>query len=105
MKQGQPLKGVLQMTKAEMTRQIRNWNIKQTDQYDKATEKLNELHKKYLKLNGTRSCDELFFIIEINNCEKVSAAEKLDDIRTVLDYFEACGQNRAMLDLIQRFAD
>lgn len=87
------------MTKYEKD-EFRSWNGEISKNEMVACEKARAIEDKYLKLNGSRSCNPERFILEIAAAENVEQDEKLTDIRTYVSYLESCAKVRALHDIL-----
>ena len=87
------------MTKYERD-EFRSWNIEISKNEKAAYEKARTIEGKYLKLNGSRSCNPERFILEIANTKNVKQYEKLTDIRNYVLYLESCAKARALSDIL-----
>lgn len=66
----------------------------------KANEKARIIENKYLKLNGSITCNPERFIFEIATTETVSKEERFSDIRNYVAYLESCAKGRALSDIL-----
>lgn len=87
------------MTKYEKD-EFRSWSIEIRKNEMAAYEKARALVHKYLKLNGSRSCNPESFILEIAMTKNVKQDEKLTDIRHYVSYLESCAKVRALRDIL-----
>lgn len=85
------------MTKYEKD-EFKKWNIEISVNEMQAREKARAVEEKYMKLNGSRSCNPERFILEIATTENVEQDEKLTDIRNYVSYLESCAKGRALGD-------
>lgn len=91
--------GEKDMTKYEKN-EFKKWNIEISVNEMNANEKASAIESKYLKLNGSRSCNPETFIFEIATTETVSKEERLSDIRIYISYLESCAKGRALSDIL-----
>ena len=82
------------------TNEFRKWDIDVNENEMTACEKAREIKNKYLKLNGSRSCDPERFILEIATTVNVGSDKKLTDIRNYISYLESCAKGRALSDIL-----
>lgn len=87
------------MTKYEKD-EFKKWNIEISVNETQASEKARAIEEKYLKLNGSRSCNPERFIFEIATTESISKEERLLDIQRYLAYLESCAKGRALGDIL-----
>lgn len=87
------------MTKYEKD-EFKKWNIEISVNETQASEKARAIEEKYLKLNGSRSCNPERFIFEIATTETISKEERLLDIQRYLSYLESCAKGRALGDIL-----
>ncbi len=87
------------MTKFEKS-EFKKWNIEISKNEMAYREKAKLIEKKYLKLNGSRSCNPETFIFEIATTENVLQEEKIKDIRIYIAYLESCAKSQALRDIL-----
>ena len=87
------------MTKYEKD-EFKKRNIEISVNETQASEKARAIEEKYLKLNGSRSCNPERFIFEIATTETISKEERLLDIQRYLSYLESCAKGRALGDIL-----
>lgn len=87
------------MTKYEKS-EFKKWNIEISKCEMTACEKARLIENKYLKINGSRSCNPERFILEIATTESVSQEERVADIRVYVLYLESCAKGRALSDIL-----
>ncbi len=87
------------MTKKEHE-QIKAWNIAQGEAKAEAEAAYDELRAKYHDINGYANCGYANFLAEVATCKKVSEAERMRDIYTIVKYHEARGRYEALYDYI-----
>lgn len=89
------------MTKKEALA-IKQWNILQSETYEKARTNYFALRDKYFALNGSVSCAYIDFIMEVVTCEKTTEREKETDLNIILAYHKAEGRIDSLYEFICR---
>ena len=87
------------MTKYEK-KQFGQWKRGILERRDKALILRESIHEKYRLLNGDCSRLGEFVIFEIVNCEKVSMAERVSDLRKYLSCIQANAKFDSLLSIL-----
>lgn len=87
------------MTKQEELR-FSQWNREITTGANAQQEVGRAIEAKYLKLNGSRSCNPETFVFKIANTASVSRDERIRDIRDYLAVKAAEAKLDALLDIL-----
>ena len=87
------------MTKYE-DMEFKRWNREITTEELLMNKRAEELREKYLKLNGTYSCEYMHFIYEICTTESTSMEEKLFDLTVFCRYLQAKAKSEALSDIL-----
>lgn len=89
------------MTKTEKEAFVQ-WNKSITAEHDKTMMAAEEIESKYMRINGTRSCNPETFILEIATTTEVDEEERIQDIRIIIDYMKGRAKWDALIDILHR---